>query len=489
MPDPSRTDVLRTPDAGTRVIRGGAVRAFGYGVSVVFAAITSAFLFRYLGVERFGQYGVVAALLGIVAALTEAGLSAVGSRDLAVLRTSDERKALLANLLTLRVVLTSAGVAVAALFAVVAGYERVIVLGTLVAGAGVVLLNTQVTMSLPLRVALRMVPITGIEVLNQVLTCILVGLLVASGATFLAFFGVQIVVGAVSVAVTAAIVGVAVLRPRFDRALVGPLVREALPLAAAVAMNVVYLRLLVILVSLLSTGTETGLFATSFRIFEMLVGLPTLVLSVALPLLAVAGEGDRPRFRYGLQRLTESALVVSLFEIVVVIAVAEPALVLLGGAEFEGAASILQIQSFALVGVFLGQALTLGLIALRRQREVAIANAAALVVVVVLGVVLVPAYGAKGAAVTAVVTELALALILLFFLRRRSADVAPSLAFVWRPLVAGAAGLGAVAALRTTFSGWVVGFVASGIFALVAIVAGAVPAEVWHALGLRTRRA
>ena len=91
-------------------------------------------------------------------------------------------------------------------------------------------------------------------------------------------------------------------------------------------MNVVYLRLLVIFVSLLGTETETGLFATSFRVFEMLVGLPTLVLSVALPLLAVAGADDRPRFRFGMQRLLEIALVVSLFEVVVVFAVAEPAL-------------------------------------------------------------------------------------------------------------------------------------------------------------------
>lgn len=482
MPAPSSTDVLLAPDAGTRVIRGGAVRALGYGMSVGLAAITSAFLFRYLGVGRFGQYAVVAALLGIVAALTEAGLSAVGSRDLAVLRTQAERDALLENLLALRLILTTLGIAVAALFAVAIGYEHVIVAGTLLAGIGVVLLNTQVTMSLPLRVALRMVPVTTVEVLNQAVTCLLVGLLVAAGAPLLAFFGVQIVVGAVAVGVTAAFVGAAALRLRLDRAVVVPLIRETLPLAAAVAMNVVYLRMLVIFVSLLSTETQTGLFATSFRVFEMLVGLPTLVLSIALPLLAVAGVGDRPRFRYGMQRLVEIALVVSLFEVVVVVAVAEPALVLLGGSQFEGAAKILQIQAFALVGVFLGQALTLGLVALRRQRAVAAANAVALCVVVVLGAVLVPAYGAEGGAVAAVVTELGLALLLLILLRRGSHDVAPAMGFVWRPLLAGAAGLGATLALHASLNGWVVGAVATVVFAVVALVTQAVPAEVRHAL-------
>ena len=87
------------------------------------------------------------------------------------------------------------------------------------------------------------------------------------------------------------------------------LLKEALPLAIAIAMNVVYLRLLVIIVSLTESEQETGLYATSFRIFEMLIGIPGLVLAVALPVLAVAGAHDVERLRYGLQRMTEVAVV------------------------------------------------------------------------------------------------------------------------------------------------------------------------------------
>ncbi len=56
-------------------------------------------------------------------------------------------------------------------------------------------------------------------------------------------------------------------------------------------MNVVYLRLLVILVSMQTDEIETGLFATSFRIFEILLGIPTLVLAVALPAARGRGRG------------------------------------------------------------------------------------------------------------------------------------------------------------------------------------------------------
>ena len=70
-------------------------------------------------------------------------------------------------------------------------------------------------------------------------------------------------------------------------------------------MNVVYFRVLMIMISLLASHDETGLFATSFQVFAVLFSLPLLVLSSALPLLSVAGRDDGERLRFGLQRMTE----------------------------------------------------------------------------------------------------------------------------------------------------------------------------------------
>jgi O-antigen/teichoic acid export membrane protein len=475
--EPPATDVLRTPRAGGLVIRGGLIRIVGYGLTVLFAALTSVFLLRSLGVEQFGLYGVVAALLGIVSSLTEAGLTQVGSRDLP-LRPAAEHGRLLGTLLAVRIGLTSAGVLVAALFALAAGYESEVVVGTLIAGVGVVLVNTQVTATLPLRIELRVGTVTFFDVLAQALTCVFVGLLAALGASLLPYFGVQVAVGAILLAGTLAVVGPALARPRLDRAEARVLLREALPLAAAVAMNVIYLRLLVVFVSLLENDVDTGLFAASFRILELLVGLPTIVLAVALPLLAVAGAEDRERFRYGFQRLTEVALAVACFEVLLTVVLASPVIDLLFP-DFADAAPILRIQAFALLPVFLAQAWTLGLVALRRQRSVAVGNALALGAVLVLGLVLVPAFGTTGAAVAGVVTESVLAVALFVALLRLEPEVAPRLRFAWRPLVAVAAA--AVVPLALDVSGWIEAAIVAPVFLAVALLVRAVPPEVLHA--------
>ena len=472
-------DVLRTGEAGGRVIRGGALRGAGYAPGILFGAGTSVLLLRHLGVEDFGRYGIVVALLGIVSAVTDAGLTAVGSRELAILPVA-ERPALLRNLVGLRITLTAAGVLVATGFALVAGYPGVVVAGTAIAGVGVVLVNTQATLMMPLAIELRYGAITLIETLRHALTLVGVAVLVLVGASLLPFFGVQVAVGVVVLLLTPLlVVGVAGMRPVIERATARELLRESLPLAAALAMNIVYLRLLVILVSIQTDEVETGLFVTGFRIFEILLGIPTLILAVALPLLAVAGAEDRERLRYALQQMTEAAVTASLLLVLVTVVLAEPAILLLGGEQYRDAVPILQVLAFALLGIFLSQVWTLGLVSLRRQRDVAVANAIALVFVLVLGIVLVRAYSGIGGAAAAVATEGVLAVLVFWFLARADRAVVPRLGFVPRPLAAGVAG--ALVALLP-LSPWVAAPLAAVVFIAVAVAIGAVPPEIVPAL-------
>ena len=399
-------DVLRTGEAGGRVIRGGALRGSRIrrgnpprsraprssccGIS---ASRTSAATGSWSRCSESSP------------PCTDAGLTAVGSRELAILPVA-ERPALLRNLVGLRITLTLAGVVVATGFALVAGYPGVVVAGTAIAGVGVVLVNTQATLMMPLAIELRYGAITLIETLRHALTLVGVAVLVIAGASLLPFFGVQVAVGVVVLLLTPLfVVGVVGMRPVIERATARELLRESLPLAAALAMNIVYLRLLVILVSIQTDEVETGLFVTGFRIFEILLGIPTLILAVALPLLAVAGAEDRERLRYALQQMTEAAVTASLLLVLVTVVLAEPAILLLGGEQYRDAVPILQVLAFALLGIFLSQVWTLGLISLRRQRDVAVANAIALAFVLVLGVVLIRAYSGIGGAAAAVATE------------------------------------------------------------------------------------
>ena len=163
--------VLGDDAVGGRVVRGGAQRAIGFVIANLLTLAGAVILTRHLGVEDFGRFGTVMALLAVVQGIADAGLTMTGSRELALQDEAERRRELLAHVLGLRVVLTAAGIVLAVLFTLIAGYDETLVLGTVVAGVGIFLVSVQSAMLLPLGVEMRNGTIAVNEVARQ---CVLV---------------------------------------------------------------------------------------------------------------------------------------------------------------------------------------------------------------------------------------------------------------------------------------------------------------------------
>lgn len=437
---PANNDALTAPDAGNRAIRGGVVRVAGYGGGLVLTAIASVFLLRHLGVVRFGQYTTVIAIVTVVQGVTDAGLTVVGQRAY-VHADAERRPRLLADLVGIRLVLTPLGVLVGVLFAVVAGYPNALVTGTLLAGLGIVLAVVATTLAMPLSVALRLGAVTAIDFVRQLVIVAGIIALVLGGAGLVPFFGVYAVAGAVAVATALAFLGTrSWVAPRFAWSDWKPLLREAAPVALSLVVNTTYVRTLIILCSLLASGEQTGLFATSYRVSEILLGVPQMMLGAAFPILVHAHAADEDRLAYALQRMGEAALLVGIGLGLVLAVGAEPIVQLLGGSEFAAASEALRIQSVAIAGAFMTQLGTFALIAVQQQRALVFVNVLALVAVLVLGLTLIPLWEANGAALAASVGEVLLAVAALTMLARARPALRPRLDYVPKLLLAGAVG-------------------------------------------------
>jgi O-antigen/teichoic acid export membrane protein len=409
------------------------VRVVGYLLGSALAAVASIILLRYLGVVDFGQYVTVMSLIAIVTGLTDVGLTLVGQREYVLQPTDASKSRLTGTVLGIRLVVTPIGIALAVLFAAVAGYGTQLVLGTAIAGASLIFVNTVLTFAIPLTARLRFGAMTAVEVVQQLLTVAGNALLVLAGASLLAFFGVQVVAAFGAAVLAAALLGRRHLsRPRFVRAEWRSILAEAIPMGVAVLVSVVYLRALVVMASLLTSGYETGLFATSYRILQILVAIPALMVGSAFPLMATAATGDRARLRYILQRLLEASVLVAVIVVIVLAIAAEPIIHILGGAQYAPAATVLRIQSFALLGSFASVIWTTALISVRRQSALIVINGLAFACVLVIGGVLIPSFGANGAAIASVVGESLLAAVALAMLLRADRRFMPDFRFLAR---------------------------------------------------------
>jgi len=455
------------------------IRTGGYVAGLLLTAVASIFLLRHLGVVRFGQYTTVIAIVTIVQGVTDAGLTLVGQREY-VHADAERRRTLLADLVGMRLVLTPLGVALGVLFAVIAGYPNALVTGTLLAGLGVLLAVVAATLTMPLSVDLRYGAVTATDLARQLVIVAGIVALVAAGAGLVPFFLVYVAAGAVAIVVALAFVGVrGWVMPRFAWREWRPLLWEAAPIALSSIVNVTYIRTLIILASLLATAEQTGLFATSYRISEILLGVPQLMIGAAFPILVHSGAADEQRLVYVLQRMGEAALLVGLGLGLVLAVGAAPIIDVLGGSAYADAASVLRIQSVAIAAAFMTQLGTFGLVAVREQRALVLVNVLALATVLVLGCTLIPAFEADGAALAASIGETILAVAAMAMLVRARPALRPDLRYVPKLLLAAAAG-GACVLLPVPDA--VAAVLAAGFYVGVAWLLRAVPVELLEAL-------
>lgn len=438
---PRSENVFAAGEAGERVIRGGSMRVAGSLVGVFAGAVSAPLVVRHLGVTNYGRYLTVTSVIFVITALTEGGLANVAVRLFSIADTP-RRRALISNLTGLRLVLGALGAGAAVAFGEIAGYPHVIVVGLALGAAGYILASVQGSYSVALSATLRLGVLAGIDVLRSLATTILLVALVIAGSGLTGFYLIAVVVQAVVLIVTAAIVRRDVpLGPAFDRARWRELLRETAIYALAAALGTVYFQVALIAMSLLDPGAQTGYYAIAFRIVEIINGIPWLLAGSVLPVLAVAANEDLARLRYVARRVFEGALIAGGWVAVVIIIGASVGIDVIAGTKGHPSIRVLRILGIGVTATYLVASWGFVLLSLRMYRELLIANAGVLALAVVLSVALIPTLHARGGAITTVALECSLAACYVAFLVRRG--ITPPSTFVARFAPAIGLGLGA----------------------------------------------
>lgn len=431
-------DILDTPEAGGQIVRGGALRVAGYGAGSGLAVISAAVLTRYLGPADFGRYSVVFALLTIVTGIADAGTATLGVREHSV-RRAEAGWVFLRHLLGIRLLIGGIGVAGALAFALVAGYDATMVVGTAVGGLGLILMLVYGTLSIPLQSALRLGWVTNLDLLRQAATMVGLVVLALAGAGIVPLLAVPIPVGVLLiVATTALIERRGSWSPMVDREEWARIARLTLPFAAAAISGVIYAQTSVIALSIVGTERDTGLFAAAFRVYFVLATVPGLLVASAFPLLARASRDDRERLSYAVTRLWEVSLILGAGTALVTAVAAPFALDIVAGSGYSAAVEELRLLSIALFATFVIALGGFTLLSLERYRSLVAANLIGLVVSAVLAASLGASQGETAGAIAVVCADLTLAALYLVALARGGDGIQLAGWIVFKVLIAAA---------------------------------------------------
>ncbi len=393
-----------------------AFNAAARGGGEVFAKLASVVFFlavaRDLGAGAFGDLMFALSYTTVLTLPSGFGTEELIAREVA----RDQRRVhdYAANVMAIKVVLTVVLLGLAELIVVLGGYSHDVKLAVLVVGLSVGIENLGRTWGAVLQAYQRMEFISVSLIVQRVLTAAAgVAVLVAGGGLLAVSF----------VMLGSAVVGFTVLTllmdrrvvhvlPRFDRSRWMGLLKAGVPIGAVGVMMVGLVKIDQTLISFLSDGgnKEVGYYGAAFRLIEATMFIGWSFSAAMLPWFS-SQEGGREHLAKGFELGTKATAVVLVPVGLAFILFAEPIIDLLYGSQYD--AAVAPLRFLGAMVVFLGINDLAAVLVIARERPLAFAAAAASVLVgnVGLNFVLIPAYGASGAAFTAALSAFILFLL------------------------------------------------------------------------------
>jgi O-antigen/teichoic acid export membrane protein len=411
----------------------------------VFALLTlgalSIYAIRTFSVDAYGHYAIAFALISIFGLLSEMGISTVALRELAM---HSDRQSSIAGIALWAELITSA-VAMGLIFpiAFLLGYSHE-VLVVIAIGAGVILFQ---------------------GVLAALEACFQARRLLVYPAFFWAVqAGVTATVGFVAVGLGAGPRGLAAaltvgyatatpiafalllsrlgVRPELAGSWrrIGPFVRTALPIAATGGMAIIYDRVDVLMLSKLDNTRGVAIYNVPLTILQYSMIVPAIVATAFFPLLTETLRSSPAQARESFGLLARIFVLISVPLAIVLSAGGETVLTTLFGGRYRDSAAPLAVLAWSIVLGFFNYLLWYSLLAAYREGMKFVIMVVGLVLNVGLNLVLIPAYGPRGAAISLICSDILVVLWQGVLVRRHLFAISlPSL--LTKPLAAGAAAL------------------------------------------------
>lgn len=192
--------------------------------------------------------------------------------------------------------------------------------------------------------------------------------------------------------------------------------RRAAPFAATSLMQVSYNRMDVVLIAAISSSSIVGLYGLASRVQDMMYIVPNMVSLVLLPyasrLYAMGEEGARATLSLWV-RLTAAAVGISILGAAIMSSLAPAWIPRIFGAQYGGSVVPVQIIVWSVPLIAFNNGLAAVVSGRHKAHYVTFGILGALATIVVTDMLVVPAWGAAGAALGATLRELPLAVVLI----------------------------------------------------------------------------
>jgi O-antigen/teichoic acid export membrane protein len=368
---------------------------------------------RFLSVADYGRFSYALALTTMVETLMDIGLGPVTMR--AVARDKTKAAWVFSHVLGIKLVWVAGGLLVIAVITPLLRSDPLVIQVCYLMGVSSAIRSYLLSVRGLLQGLERFDLEAATVVADRVLLLIAGGLTLWAGQGLrglaFAFVGSRLLMLVVTASWLRRVV--ATIRPRFDWAVWRTLQASALPLGFFMVTLNMYTYVDTVILGVMRSDAETGLYAASYRVYEGLTYVPSILATVLTPRLSHLFEHDRAAHRHLFRRVLAVAVALGVVLGGLTIGGARSILVLLFGPDYLPAVAPLQILAGGAVFAFSTWILHAAAISPTLDRRLLVTTSIGLVTNVALNILFIPKGGIAGAAWATVIAE-ALTVVLLF---------------------------------------------------------------------------
>jgi O-antigen/teichoic acid export membrane protein len=401
-----------------KVVRNTAANLAGRGLALIFSAGATVVLARFLGSEKLGQFGAIYAYLALFAWMATFGFEPVLVREIS--RERGNASNLLHTAMVLSTMLSAGTIAVAILLSPFAGYAGHLRALLMLAGLEYVLSPLRLP-AVIFQVDMRQWYGATINVVRQGLWFALIVVLWLWGAPLS-----YVIAGRVVAAFVEALLIWGYSRRflsesgKFLRERAGKIFSQSFPIAFTTLLAMIYLRIDQVMLHKMVSDSVLGQYVAAVKVSELFEALPAALMLTMAPILAVS-VADPARFRSYTDRAFRYFMILACALSVFMSLGAGIVVRVLYGKQFQPAAPLLAVLIWSEVAVFFATVVANVLVARNQERLLPVPTLAGAAINVGLNLVLIPRYGAAGAAWATLISYSAAWMVVLLFFREARA--------------------------------------------------------------------
>jgi O-antigen/teichoic acid export membrane protein len=375
--------------------------------------ITTVIIIRSLTPAEFGEYSVVFSVLGIIGIVSELRLSRVVLQR--VMHGDDDPAEVVSSYTTLRLVIGGIAYLLAMAVVWIGGYPTQVVQATAVGGLVIIILSGAYGLTLLFEARLWLGSVAASNFWAQFAQLTFTVIIASLGIASVILFAWANVVNSVVTALWLlwAMRRVARIRLRLDGRWWREWLKEGAPLAIGAALDTIYFRIDILMLSLLDTFRAVAVYGVGYKFSDLLGAVPAAIVTPAMTIMVRAWPSDPTEFRETFRHTLILLTVGSVGAAVGFGVFAEPLIIHLYGGTYATGTDAARL-------LVAGQALhfftALGfvtLVSVGRNKLYPIATLTGVALNVALNLVLIPRFSYNGSGWATVITETAVMTVLL----------------------------------------------------------------------------